>query len=276
MKENRQDKGGGKTPPMVVELLKKAVAEKSQSAVARETGLTLLTVQRYLQGIGEPRDKNLKRLSDYFGVSISVLRGEGGFTPIAFDSTYSEPIYMFERHYWRLLTTFYSVFKEGSTDGENFFTVRTAYELAVITLQYIDNIWNNLKLSKEVNDISTVPVEEIEDYAKSILEPLYLQVHVDNTSENKRNSFQSAAIEHLKTSSPDDYAKTLLTLYAKATIAKYYEILENCDIAEIEFFYSFCKTRLTQDEIDIYNRRLSQKNQKQQTQRKAPKKKAKP
>lgn len=72
------DKGGGKTPPMVVELLKSEVAKKSQSAVARETGLTLLTVQRYLKGIGEPRGKNLKRLSDYFGVSVPFLRGEAG------------------------------------------------------------------------------------------------------------------------------------------------------------------------------------------------------
>lgn len=65
-----------KTPSMVTELLKKAVAEKSQSAVARETGLTLLTVQQYLKGIGEPRQKNLERLAKYFGKSVAELRGE--------------------------------------------------------------------------------------------------------------------------------------------------------------------------------------------------------
>lgn len=265
------------TPPMVTALLKTAVSEKGQSGVARETGLTQPAISRYLQGIGEPTTKTLRILADYFGVSVSELRGEGSFTPIAFDSTYSEPVYMFERHYWFLVKTFYSVFKEGSTDSENFFTVRTAYELAVTTLQYIDNFWNNIKLSKEINDISTVPVEEIEDYAKSILEPLFLQAHTENTSENKRDSFQNDAIGLLKASSPDDYAKTLLTLYAKATIAKYYELLETRDIEEIEFYYSFCKTRLMQqNEIDIYNRRLSQKKHKQQQQRKAPKKKAKP
>lgn len=70
------DKGAGETPARVVELLTAEVAKKSQIAVARETGLTLLTVQRYLKGIGEPREKNLKRLADYFGVSVWELRGE--------------------------------------------------------------------------------------------------------------------------------------------------------------------------------------------------------
>lgn len=67
-------KSNGKTPPMVVKLLKKAVAEKSQSAVARETGLTLLSVQEYLKGIAEPREKNLKKLAAYFDVSVDFLR----------------------------------------------------------------------------------------------------------------------------------------------------------------------------------------------------------
>lgn len=71
-----KEKGSRKTPSMVTELLRKAVAEKSQSAVARETGLTLLTVQQYLKGIGEPRQINLERLSAYFGVSVPVLRGD--------------------------------------------------------------------------------------------------------------------------------------------------------------------------------------------------------
>jgi transcriptional regulator with XRE-family HTH domain len=70
------DKGAGKTPAKVVDLLTAEVAKKSQIAVARETGLTLLTVQRYLKGIGEPREKNLKRLADYFKRSVSELRGD--------------------------------------------------------------------------------------------------------------------------------------------------------------------------------------------------------
>ena len=65
-----------KTPAMVVELLKKAVAEKGQSGVAKETGLTQPAIHRYLKGIGEPGTKTLKKLADYFGVSVTVLRGE--------------------------------------------------------------------------------------------------------------------------------------------------------------------------------------------------------
>lgn len=68
-------RGGGKTPERVVELIRKAVAEKSQSAVARESGLTLLTVQRYLKGAGEPTTTTLQRLAKYFGVTVEWLRG---------------------------------------------------------------------------------------------------------------------------------------------------------------------------------------------------------
>lgn len=113
------DKGGGKTPPMVVELLTKAVAEKSQSAVARETGLTLLTVQRYLKGIGEPRDKNLKRLSDYFGVSVAVLRGDGfASEKILFEATgleFSEDVTVFEKYAYYMQTQFKWAFDEKDT-----------------------------------------------------------------------------------------------------------------------------------------------------------------
>lgn len=70
------NKSTSKTPANIVKLLKSAVAAKGQSAVARETGLTLLTVQNYLKGIGEPRQINLERLSKYFGMSIWQLRGE--------------------------------------------------------------------------------------------------------------------------------------------------------------------------------------------------------
>ncbi len=69
-------RGGGETPERVVELIKEAVAKKSQSAVARESGLALLTVQRYLKGVGEPSLETLQKLSDYFGVSVPWLRGD--------------------------------------------------------------------------------------------------------------------------------------------------------------------------------------------------------
>jgi transcriptional regulator with XRE-family HTH domain len=69
-------RGGGKTPDRVVELIRNAVAEKSQSAVARESGLTLLTVQRYLKGVGEPTHETLRKLSVYFDTPVWELRGD--------------------------------------------------------------------------------------------------------------------------------------------------------------------------------------------------------
>lgn len=69
-------RGSGLTPIRVVELLKKAVLEKNQSTVSRETGLTLFTVQRCVKGIGEPTTATLEKLADYFGVTVGYLRGE--------------------------------------------------------------------------------------------------------------------------------------------------------------------------------------------------------
>ena len=69
-------RGGGKTPERAVELLNKAVKEISQSAVAREIGITQSAVHRYMKGIGEPSQATLEKLADYFGVSVPWLRGE--------------------------------------------------------------------------------------------------------------------------------------------------------------------------------------------------------
>lgn len=68
-------RGGGVTPPIIVEKLKGAVAAKSQSAVSRETGIPLFNIQRYLKGIGEPTTATLQKLADYFEVSVAYLRG---------------------------------------------------------------------------------------------------------------------------------------------------------------------------------------------------------
>jgi transcriptional regulator with XRE-family HTH domain len=67
-------RGGGKTPERVVNLLKAAVEKSSQASVAEATGLTRLTVQRYIKGIGEPSNATLEKLSKYFGVPVPWLR----------------------------------------------------------------------------------------------------------------------------------------------------------------------------------------------------------
>ena len=69
-------RGNGTTPYRVVELLKEAVEKTSQSQVAQASGLTRLTVQRYLRGVGEPSGETLQKLADFFGVSVANLRGE--------------------------------------------------------------------------------------------------------------------------------------------------------------------------------------------------------
>jgi transcriptional regulator with XRE-family HTH domain len=67
--------GGGVTYPRVVELLKAEVGKKGQRAVSREIGIALLSVQRYIKGIGEPSQATLEKLAAYFGVSVAWLRG---------------------------------------------------------------------------------------------------------------------------------------------------------------------------------------------------------
>lgn len=64
--------GCGITPPRVVELLTKAVAETSILAVSRATGLGLAAVGRYLKGVGEPTDATLQRLADYFNETFII------------------------------------------------------------------------------------------------------------------------------------------------------------------------------------------------------------
>lgn len=67
---------GGETPERIVTLLREAVKASSQSAVARDTGLRLYSVQRYLKGVGEPTTDTMEKLANYFKVSVAWLRGE--------------------------------------------------------------------------------------------------------------------------------------------------------------------------------------------------------
>ena len=77
--------GRSTTFPRVVELLKEAVSQKGQRAVARDIGITLPAVQRYLRGNSEPTQASLEKLSNYFGVSIAELRGENELIRVRFN-----------------------------------------------------------------------------------------------------------------------------------------------------------------------------------------------
>src|SRR5450830_299989 len=76
--------GGGnkKTPDMLVKLLSEAVVNSSQSAVARDAGLTQSAVGRYIKGVGEPTTATLEKLAAYFKTSVAYLRGLKGITDI--------------------------------------------------------------------------------------------------------------------------------------------------------------------------------------------------
>lgn len=67
--------GGGVTYPRVVELLTAEVTKKGQRGAARDIKIALLSLQRYIKGIGEPSQATLEKLSAYFGVSVEWLRG---------------------------------------------------------------------------------------------------------------------------------------------------------------------------------------------------------
>lgn len=77
--------GRSVTFPRVVDLLRERVAQKGQRAVAREIGITLPAVQRYLAGNSEPTQSTLEKLSKYFGVSVAELRGDSELVKIVFD-----------------------------------------------------------------------------------------------------------------------------------------------------------------------------------------------
>lgn len=69
-------RGGGKTPEKVVQLINKAIANKGQSVLEQETGLSHSMISRYKRGVGEPSTSTLQILADYFGVSVWELRGD--------------------------------------------------------------------------------------------------------------------------------------------------------------------------------------------------------
>ena len=69
-------RGGGKTPERVVAFLNEEVAKHGQNATAREIGLSLYSLHRYLKGIGEPTQATFEKLAAYFGVTVAWLRGE--------------------------------------------------------------------------------------------------------------------------------------------------------------------------------------------------------
>ena len=74
--------------PVVIEVIKNGyggrngVGKLGVNGFARASEISPALITRYLQGkIGEPTTATLQKLADYFGVSVSYLRGEEPVTP---------------------------------------------------------------------------------------------------------------------------------------------------------------------------------------------------
>lgn len=64
------------TYPRVVELLDQYIPAKiSRNEFCRLTGVNRNSVDRYRAGLGCPTDETLEKMADYFGVTVSFLRG---------------------------------------------------------------------------------------------------------------------------------------------------------------------------------------------------------
>jgi len=65
-------RGNSKTPERIVILIREAVAKSSQSAIAREIGLTQSAVSRYMKGIGHPTIDTIQLLANYFNETFII------------------------------------------------------------------------------------------------------------------------------------------------------------------------------------------------------------
>lgn len=68
--------GSGVTPENLITLLNDEVKKKSLNSIARDSGVGVAALHRYQRGIGEPTKASIEKLSKYFGVSASRLRGD--------------------------------------------------------------------------------------------------------------------------------------------------------------------------------------------------------
>jgi transcriptional regulator with XRE-family HTH domain len=232
-------RGRGKTPELVVELLKEAVARKSQYAVAKETGLGLAVINRYLRGIGEPTAKTMEILADYFGKPVSVLRGEG-FVPKALiaDGEYffnkvqwPESTGVYEKHLWLLTHEFLSALDDTSTYGSNPLLIRTTYLKALNVLEWDHDFYDNI-------DKNSVVFIKIKEHVAAVFESL------------------QPDISYILNASLD--IQTYFKIFAQGVIKQYLAILEKRDFNLIKDFSILFKSDFTKEETEIYNKKSAE------------------
>lgn len=73
-----RETGSGITPKRLIDLINEEVKTKSLNSISKTSGVGISALHRYQRGIGEPTTATLKKLADYFGVSVSWLRGYSG------------------------------------------------------------------------------------------------------------------------------------------------------------------------------------------------------
>ena len=145
----------GKTPDIVVDLLKNAVGEKGQSAVARESGIALYSVQRYLKGIGYPTEATFQKLADYFGISVWQLQEKsGGFYWFNSQDLADKILRMSDMHFDIALNDDYLLIDDTSFVG-------VVLSLATLVLEI-----NSKDSSNDINSF----VKSVHNKAKCIIE----------------------------------------------------------------------------------------------------------
>lgn len=153
---------GGKTPERVVTLITEAVSKSSQSAVARESGLGLLTVQRCLKGIGEPSQATLEKLAAYFGVTVAWLRGETPdnelFKNYPWPSTYDM---------WAIMLSSAEAAMVGAIEAQNELITD---ELSVQEILNLADKYSSMSenLSAKFNQLHLAEVKALADKVKTI------------------------------------------------------------------------------------------------------------
>lgn len=64
--------GNGKTPQFVVEVMRELMSKSSLNAIFKATGIGVSALARYRDGIGEPTQHTLQRLSDFTGKTFTI------------------------------------------------------------------------------------------------------------------------------------------------------------------------------------------------------------
>lgn len=87
--------GRGTTPNNVVDLLRKAVEDTSQLDVSKKLEIGVASINRYINGVGEPTQETLEKLAAYFGVSVGYLRGETDYRDVMRSFDHEHPTDIF-------------------------------------------------------------------------------------------------------------------------------------------------------------------------------------